>query len=69
MNLRGDFMDFPYSPDETALQRRARKPMGAWLMLALIGLILGGAAIAASLTTDTRDFAARHGTVLTTRAL
>ena len=70
MNLRGDVMDFPFSPDDAALQRRAaRKPFAAWIMLALIGVILGGAAIAASLTTDTRDFAARHGTVLTTRAL
>ena len=69
MNLRGDFMDFPYSPDDAALRRRARKPLGAWLMLALIGVILGSAALAASLTTDTRDFKARHGTVLATRAL
>ena len=69
MNLRGDFMDFPYSPDDATLCVRTRKPVSVWLMLALIGLILGGAAIAASLTTDTRDFAARHGTVLETRAL
>lgn len=69
MNLRGDVMDFPYSPEDAALHRRARKPLGIWVMLAVIGVVLGGAAIAASLTTDTRDFAARHGTVLTTRAL
>jgi hypothetical protein len=37
--------------------------------VALIGVVLGGAAIAASLTIDTRDFATRHGTVLETRAL
>jgi hypothetical protein len=69
MNLRGDFMDFPYSTDDCALDRRGRKPVSLWLMVALIGIILGGAALAASLSTDTRDFAARHGTVLTTRAL
>ena len=69
MNLRGDFMDFPYPPDDAAVHRCGRRPVSVWLMLALIGFILGGAAIAASLTVDTRDFAARHGTVLTTRAL
>ena len=69
MKLRGDVMDFPYSPGDAAQHCRPRKPLSAWLMLAVIGAILGGAALAASLTTDTRDFAARHGTVLTTRAL
>ncbi len=62
-------MDFPFSPDDTALERRVHNPRAAWLLVALIGLILGGAALAASFTTDTRDFAARHGTVLATRYL
>jgi hypothetical protein len=69
MNLRGDFMDYPFSTDESALQRRSRNPVAAWLLVALIGFILGGAALAASFVTDTRDFAARHGSVLATRAL
>lgn len=62
-------MDFPYAADDPALAQRARGPLAAWLLVALIGLILGAAALAAAFTTDTRDFAARHGTVLQTRAL
>ena len=62
-------MDFPYSPDERALERRTHSPAALWLMVALIGIILGGAALAAGLTTDTRDFAARHASVLRTTTL
>jgi hypothetical protein len=69
MNLHGDVVDFPYSRDGADYPRRPRKPVAAWLLVALIGVVLGGAAVAASLMTDTRDFATRHGTVLATRAL
>ena len=69
MKLHGDVVDFPYYPDGPASDYRPRKPVSVWLMVALIGVVLGGAAVAASLVTDTRDFASRHGTVLETRAL
>lgn len=68
MNLRGEFMDFPYTPHDGA-ERRARGPVALWLLFVLIGVVLGGAALVASLTTDTRDFAARHGSVLAPRLL
>ena len=49
--------------------RAPRRPLAAWLMLALIVAILGGVTVAAALVTDTRDVAARHGTVLPGRLL
>ncbi len=59
-------MDFPFStPDQT----RARGPVALWVLTALIGIVLGVAALAGAMCTDTRDFAARHGSVLGTRAL
>ncbi|MEP7262282.1 MAG: hypothetical protein ABI669_13825 [Usitatibacter sp.] len=69
MNLRGDVMDFPNSPEDRALERRGPNRLALWLMVAMIGFILGGAALAAACTTDTRDFAARHASVLRTTAL
>ena len=69
MKLRGDVMDFPYTPDDRALERRTHNPLAVWLLMALIGFVLGGAALAASCVSDTRDFATRHGSVLATRAL
>jgi hypothetical protein len=61
-------MDFPYPPND-ALARRAHGPIATWLLIALIGVVLGGACLATAFTTDTRDFAARHGTVLKYQAL
>ena len=69
MNLHGDVVDFPYSRNYDDSPRRPRARVSAWILVALIGVVLGGAAIAASLTTDTRDFATRHRTVLATQAL
>ena len=69
MNLRGDCMDFPYTPHDGTTERRVRGPVAVWLLVALIGVVLGGAAIATSLVTDTRDFAARHQSVPTARLL
>jgi hypothetical protein len=48
---------------------RPRGPVATWMLAALIGLVLGAAAIAAALTTDTRDFAARHPSVHLRHAL
>lgn len=63
-------MDYrlPLAPDDRELLRRARGPAPLWLLVLLIGLVLGGASLAAALTVDTRDFAARHGSVLAARA-
>ena len=63
-------MDYrlPLTPDDTLLARR-RRPVSLWLLLAMIGFVLGAATIAAATTTDTRDFAARHGTVVPARIL
>ena len=68
MVLRGDFMDYPFAPGDDA-SPRIRKPVSAWFMVAVIAVVLGGAVLVASLSTDTRDFAARHGSVLKTQAL
>ena len=62
-------MDFPYVPADPQELRRTRGPVALWMLVALIGFVLAGAALAACVTTDTRDFAARHGSVLATRAL
>jgi len=62
-------MDFPYSPEGAAFERRAYNPVAVWLLVAMIGFILGGAALAAGCSTDTRDFAARHASVLKSSAL
>jgi len=60
-------MDYPYLAPVIELRpRRALKP---WVPIALIVAVLGAAALASALTPDTRDFAARHATVLTRSAL
>ena len=61
-------MDSPFHGDPE-MARRARGPVAIWILVAVIGLVLGGAAILAALSTDTRDFAARHSTVLSSHAL
>jgi hypothetical protein len=61
-------MDFPLDP-RSSCHCRPRAPVALWALIALIGIVLTVAAIAAAAVTDTRDFAARHGTVLGTRAL
>ena len=68
MYLRGDVMDCPFAPGDDA-SPRCRKPVSVWFMVAVIAVVLGGAVVAASFSTDTRDFAARHGSVLKTQAL
>jgi hypothetical protein len=59
-------MDFLFS---TPRQRRSRGPVALWMLAALIGIVLGVAALAGSSVTDTRDFATRHGRVLASQAL
>lgn len=61
-------MELHFDPTGS-FERRRRGPVALWALLALIGLVLGGAALAAANVADTRDFAARHGSVLGTRAL
>jgi hypothetical protein len=61
-------MDSPFYGDPD-LARRARAPVALWVLMALIGIVLGAAALLAAFTTDTRDFAKRHATVLESRVL
>lgn len=42
-----------------------RRPVALWMLLALIGAVLGLALVAAAVTPDTRTFAERHQSVLT----
>jgi hypothetical protein len=61
-------MDSPFYGDPE-LARRARGPAALWILLAVIGVVLTGVSVLAAFSIDTRDFAARHGTVLESRAL
>ncbi|HZZ94458.1 MAG TPA: hypothetical protein VFE23_17985 [Usitatibacter sp.] len=57
------FPDLDPRPDDAA--GSARRPVAAWMLLAIIAAVLGAATVAASLTPDTRTFAQRHGFVPT----
>lgn len=63
-------MDFrlPLTPDDSHLCR-AHRPVRLWMLVALIGTILGLAMAMAGVATDERDFAHRHGAVLPSQAL
>lgn len=61
-------MDSPFHGDPE-LARRARGPAALWILLAVIGVVLASVSVLAAFSIDTRDFAARHGTVLESRAL
>jgi hypothetical protein len=56
-------------PANSFVPQRVRGPVAVWVLIALIGVVLGGASLASALTTDSRDFAARHVGVLKTTAL
>lgn len=56
MNLH--FPDF--DPGTREACPPARRPVPAWVLVALIAAVLGGALVAASVTADTRTFAQRH---------
>lgn len=58
----------PLVPDDRELLSRPRGPAPVWLLVAVIGVVLGAASVAAALTVDNRDFAARHASVLASRA-
>ena len=62
-------MDYrlPFSPDDHALARRPRGPVALSLLAGMIVVVLGAAAIASASTEDTRDFKAKHSSVLATR--
>jgi hypothetical protein len=62
-------MDLLLETDTRTCCRRPRGPVALWALLAVIGTVLTLAALGAATVADTRDFAARHGTVLGTRAL
>ena len=69
-DLRGDVIDYRPARDGCREEPcHAPRPSAIWMLVAIIGVVLGGAALAASLTTDTRDFAARHQSVLSARVI
>lgn len=43
----------------------ARRPVAVWMLLSLIGAVLGLALAAAAMTPDTRTYAERHSSVPT----
>ena len=63
-------MDFhlPLVPDDT-LVPRAHGPVPVWMLVALIGAVLGAAIVLAGISTDTRDYAHKHAVVLPSRVL
>ncbi len=58
-----------HCPDGAERAPRPRANRSPWVPVAVIAAVLGAASLASALTTDTRDFKARHGTVLTSQAL
>lgn len=62
-------MNHLYLSQDPLLAPRERGPVAIWMLIALIGLVLGGAALASAFATDSGDFAARHGSVLATCVL
>jgi hypothetical protein len=63
-------MDSPFNPQHLDhIPCRRGRTVPAWIPIAIIAGVLGLTAFAASQVTDTRDFAARHGTVLKRTAL
>jgi hypothetical protein len=63
-------MDSPFTPKDLEPIPGRRGPLPpAWVPIAIIAAVLGLAAWGAAQVTDTRDFSARHSTVLTRTAL
>jgi hypothetical protein len=63
-------MDSPFNPQHLdSIPCRRGRTLPAWVPIVLIAAVLGLTAFAAAQVTDTRDFAARHSTVLTRTAL
>jgi hypothetical protein len=63
-------MDFrlPLAPDDS-LFPHAHGPVSLWMLVALIGTVLGAAVVLAGVESDTRDVAHRHAAVLPSQAL
>jgi hypothetical protein len=61
-------LHLPLAPDDS-LVRRSHGPVRIWMLVALIGIVLGAAVVFAGIASDTRDFAHRHAAVLQSRAL
>jgi len=68
-DLRGEVMDYRVARDGCCEAPRPARPAAAWVLVAIIGVILGAAALAASLSTDSRDYAAKHQSVLKSRVI
>ena len=63
-------MDSPFTPKDLDPTRCRRGPLPpVWVPIAIIAAVLGIAAWGASQVVDTRDFSARHSTVLPRTAL
>ena len=54
-------MDCPYCPDVRHPTSPPRAPLSLWAPIALIAVVLGAAALASALSTDTREFGDRPG--------
>ena len=61
MNLHFPDLD----PNPHGACGRARHPVMTWMLVAIVGVVLGLALVAAALTPDTRSFAERHAFVPT----
>ena len=61
-------MDAPFNSRDVDLPR-SRRPLSAWIPLALIVAVLTLAGLGAASVTDTRDFAQKHASVLPGHAL
>lgn len=61
-------MDAPFNTRDLDAPRH-RGPVNAWIPLAVVAAVLAVAVLGASSVTDTRDFAAKHATVVQERLL
>jgi hypothetical protein len=61
--MKLQFPDFNPRPFGGCTGVARQTPVAAWMLVALIGVVLGVAVLGAALTTDTRTFAQRHASV------
>ena len=62
-------MDYRPARDGSCEAPRPARPAAAWILVAVIGVVLGGAALLASVSTDTRDYSSKHQSVLKSRVI